>query len=44
MTLAAHADVPIYEDRNSKFGIGFLAWKAVRFNLEQAKDFHSFGI
>jgi hypothetical protein len=32
--LPASENVPIYEDRNSKFGIGFVACKAALFNLE----------
>jgi hypothetical protein len=37
-------NLPISEDRDSKFGIGFIAWGASLFNPAQAKDFHRDGI
>jgi hypothetical protein len=35
------ADLPISEDRDSKFGIGFIGGGAMLFNPAQAKDFRS---
>ena len=34
-------NLPISEDRDSKFGIGFIAGGAMLFNPAQAKDFRS---